>query len=46
MSAIQEAMQLRSQLVNEWRSGRTPNLEKCGDLLNRIKVIFLISLTN
>jgi len=42
MSALQEAMQLRSQLVNEWRStsGRAPNLDKCGDLLNRIKIVF------
>jgi 26S proteasome regulatory subunit N12 len=41
MGALQEAMQLRSQLVNEWRGsgGRAPNLDKCGDLLNRIKVV-------
>lgn len=41
MSPIQEAMQLRSQLMNEWKAGgRAPNLEKCGELLNRIKVVF------
>jgi len=42
MSAIQEAMQLRSQLVHEWRgtAGRAPNLDKCGELLTRLKIVF------
>jgi len=46
MTYLQEAVQLRSQLVNEWRSGsgRTPNLDKCGELLNRIKVLLFIDL--
>jgi len=37
--ALQEAIRLRQQLTNDWASGRCTNLDKCGDLLNRIKLI-------
>jgi 26S proteasome regulatory subunit N12 len=38
-STLQEGLRLRQQLAAEWGSGRSPNLDKCGDLLDRIKVL-------
>jgi len=39
MNALQEGIRLRQQLVSEWGSGRSPNLDKCGELLARLKVV-------
>jgi len=36
---LQEAIRLRQQLGTEWNGGRCSSLDKCGDLLNKIKVI-------
>jgi len=36
--ALQEVERLKQQLDTAWNTGRSPNLEKCGDLLNKIKV--------
>jgi len=38
-SSLQEGLRLRQQLATEWGSGRSPNLDKCGELLDRIKII-------
>jgi len=39
MTSLQDAIRLRQQLVAEWGGGRTPNLDKCEDLLSRVKVV-------
>jgi 26S proteasome regulatory subunit N12 len=39
MGSLQEAMSLRQQLSVEWNKGRNPNLDKCGELLNRLKIV-------
>lgn len=36
---LQEAIRLRQQLGTEWNGGRCSSLDKCGDLLNKIKVV-------
>jgi len=38
VGALQEAQSLRQQLKNDWNSGRCQNLDKCGELLDRLKV--------
>jgi len=38
-AALQEAQALKQQLVTLWNSGRCQNLDKCGELLNRIKIV-------
>ncbi|ODN06150.1 26S proteasome non-ATPase regulatory subunit 8 [Orchesella cincta] len=39
MGSLQEAIRLRQQLAAEWNAGRNPNLDKCGELLNRLKIV-------
>jgi len=39
MGSLQEAKTLRQQLAKEWNAGRNPNLDKCGELLSRLKIV-------
>lgn len=41
--SLQEAVSLRGELAKEWNSGNKPNLDKCGELLNRLKVCVTIT---
>lgn len=43
--SLQEAVSLRRELTKEWNSGNKPNLDKCGELLNRLKVKKSVTLT-
>jgi len=37
--SVQEAVRLKQQLVTEWAAGKCKNLDKCGELLNRMKLV-------
>jgi len=38
-SPFQQAVLLRQQLVKDWNRGHNPNLDKCEDTLNQLKVV-------